>query len=99
MKAKNYKELKKRLMFVAVTKSDMDNYTKELSNHNNLILTPTKNLLGKNRDNVDGGSASKEIIHDYPCPASELGALLREAFKRCEGVGRDEIEFPEPLPD
>lgn len=97
--AKNFKELKKKLMYVEIDKSDMNYETKVKSDQRNIVLTPTKNVLGQSWDAVDGGRASKEIIHNYPCPPAELGALLREAFKRCEGVGRDEIEFPEPLPD
>lgn len=99
MKKKSFSKLKPHLMLVELGKYDWDVITKEYSNKNNLVIYPTKNLPGKDWDNVDGGRASKEIIHDYPCPPAELGALLREAFKRCEGVGRDEIEFPEPLPD
>lgn len=32
-------------------------------------------------------------------PAPEIGAALREAMNRCTGLGREEAQLPEPMPD
>jgi CDI immunity protein len=32
-------------------------------------------------------------------PAAEIGAALREAMNRCTGLGREDAQLPEPLPD
>ncbi|WP_373476333.1 contact-dependent growth inhibition system immunity protein [Sphingorhabdus sp.] len=104
MKEKRFKTLKERLMYVQIHKSDL--ISKSAYSHriqhkpeDNLTFLSTRNLLGSDWGNIQAGYDAGVIAHNYPCPPAELGALLREAFKRCEGVGRDEIEFPEPLPD
>jgi hypothetical protein len=105
MHAKSYRKLKEKLMFVSVDKSDdlsLSAYADRIQPKpgDNMTIHPSKNVRGKNWDNIDGGDRSmKHFTLRYPCPASELGALIREAFKRCEGLGRDLIDFPEPLPD
>jgi hypothetical protein len=35
----------------------------------------------------------------FASPASEIGAALREAMNRCTGLGREEAQLPEPMPD
>jgi CDI immunity protein len=35
----------------------------------------------------------------FASPAAEIGAALREAMNRCTGLGREEAQLPEPLPD
>ncbi len=35
----------------------------------------------------------------FDSPPSQIGAALREAMNRCTGLGRDEAQLPEPMPD
>lgn len=35
----------------------------------------------------------------FASPAPDIGAGLREAMNRCTGLGREEAQLPEPLPD
>jgi len=105
MRAENYRKLKEKLMFVSLDKGgdlSLSAYADRIKPKpgDNMTIRPSKNIRGKNWDNVDGGDRSlKHFTLKYPCSAPELGALIREAFKRCEGLGRDQIEFPDPESD
>lgn len=35
----------------------------------------------------------------FASPAADIGAALREAMNRCTGLGREEAQLPEPMPD
>ena len=35
----------------------------------------------------------------FDSPPSQIGAALREAMNRCTGLGREEAQLPEPMPD
>jgi hypothetical protein len=35
----------------------------------------------------------------FASPAADIGAALREAMNRCTGLGREDAQLPEPLPD
>lgn len=89
MGVKSYSQLRQQLANVGVDMID-----------DILMLQPSNNLFG--RDWLyfnDGRREEKDIKMPYPNDPAIIGAALREAFKRCEGTGRDALVFPEPQPD
>lgn len=103
MQATSYNKLKKQLMLIDVIKvgnlSDSA-YADQIKPEpgQNMALKPTLNKNGKSWGHLLDYYGTR-INTTYPMDPSELGKLIREAFMRCDGKGREKIEFPEPLPD
>lgn len=66
---------------------------------NDLIyLKPTDNRNGRQWLYLPDRDV-KDIKLPYDSDDAVIGAALREAFKRCEGTGRADMTFDDPLPD
>ena len=65
---------------------------------NVLYLQPTVNVGGRKWLYLTDRDV-KDIKLPYDSDDAVIGAALREAFKRCEGTGRADLTFDDPLPD
>lgn len=66
-----------------------------------LYLLPTINLNGREwRQSSDAAERDRiDIKLPYPSPPREVGAALREAFRRCEALGAVKPEVVDPRAD
>ncbi len=79
--------LSKKMAWIGVYTADGD-----------LHLQPTYNASGREWLFLSDRDV-KDIKIRYDSDDAVIGAALREAFMRCEGAGRADLTFEEPLPD
>lgn len=87
MHAKSFAALRKKLAWVGIMVTNSE-----------LHLQPTYNASGREWLFLSDRDV-KDIKIPYDSDDALIGAALREAFKRCEGAGRADLTFEEPLPD
>ena len=87
MGAKSFASLRRKMAWIGAYTADGD-----------IHLQPTLNVDGRKWLYLPDRDV-KDIKLHYDSDDAAIGAALREAFKRCEGTGRADLDFGDPLPD